>query len=112
MKKALLPILLFLISLVVEAQTFSGTIGLIPDNICIPSNEFPVTVSDLSSALGTITVLKSINFDIDHDFDNELDIYLIAPDGTIVELSTDNGGGGHDYRNTIIDRDGVISYED
>jgi subtilisin-like proprotein convertase family protein len=108
MKKALLPILLFLISLVVEAQTFSGTIGLIPDNICIPSNEFPVTVSDLSSALGTITVLKSINFDIDHDFDNELDIYLIAPDGTIVELSTDNGGGGHDYRNTIIDRDATI----
>ena len=40
---------------------------------------------------------------IDHPFDADLDLYLVSPAGTVVELSTDNGGSGDDYWTTFID---------
>jgi subtilisin-like proprotein convertase family protein len=44
-----------------------------------------------------------INLDLEHTFDGDLDIFLIAPDGRITELSSDNGGSGNNYTNTIFD---------
>ncbi|RMH69902.1 MAG: T9SS C-terminal target domain-containing protein, partial [Gemmatimonadetes bacterium] len=38
-----------------------------------------------------------------HSYDADLDIYLISPAGTRVELSTDNGGSGNDYLSTEFD---------
>ena len=38
-----------------------------------------------------------------HDKDEDLDIYLISPDGTRVELSTDNGGTNDNYIDTVFD---------
>ncbi|WP_179009176.1 proprotein convertase P-domain-containing protein [Winogradskyella forsetii] len=46
-------------------------------------------------------VLVSIN--LEHTFDADLEIFLIAPNGLIIELSTDNGAGGDNYTNTVFD---------
>src|SRR6185295_1963297 len=40
---------------------------------------------------------------IDHIYDGDLVLRLIAPDGTWVWLSAVNGGAGHDYQGTIFD---------
>ena len=52
-----------------------------------------------TSGLSTAS-LTSICFNINHTFDGDLDIYLICPSGAVLELSTDNGGGGDNYTNT------------
>ncbi|MCC6814776.1 MAG: HYR domain-containing protein, partial [Saprospiraceae bacterium] len=45
--------------------------------------------------------LSSVEINLNHTFDSDLDIYLISPAGQILELTTDNGGAGDNYRNTI-----------
>jgi subtilisin-like proprotein convertase family protein len=50
----------------------------------------------------TITDIN-VQLNISHTFDTDLDIFLIAPDGTRVELSTDNGGEFDNYSGTIFD---------
>lgn len=50
----------------------------------------------------TITkVTATIN--LTHSYDSDLDIYLKAPNNTQIELSTDNGGSGDNYSNTVFD---------
>jgi len=44
-----------------------------------------------------------VTVNIDHSWDSDLDIYLIHPDGTQIELSTDNGSAGDNYTNTVFD---------
>ena len=44
-----------------------------------------------------------------HTWDSDLDIYLRSPVNTQVELSTDNGGMGNDYTNTIFDDEAVTA---
>jgi subtilisin-like proprotein convertase family protein/fibronectin type 3 domain-containing protein len=51
------------------------------------------TILDVNVVLGSIT----------HTYDGDLDIFLIAPDGTRVELTTDNGGTGENFTNTVFD---------
>jgi subtilisin-like proprotein convertase family protein len=62
----------------------------IPD---VSAIESPVTVSALTGAIAKVTV----SFHATHTFDSDLDVTLIGPDNTAVELSTDNGGGGDNY---------------
>jgi subtilisin-like proprotein convertase family protein len=52
-----------------------------------------LTLTDVNVTIGRIT----------HTADGDLDIYLVAPDGTVVELSTDNGGTGDNYVSTVLD---------
>ncbi|MGV7107935.1 GEVED domain-containing protein, partial [Flavobacterium sp. U410] len=99
MKKITLMLTL-VFSVFINAQTFNGTGGAIPDNSCGTAHEFPVTVSGVG-VLGAANVLDNIALDITHTWDADLDIYIIAPDGTSVELSTDNGGSGDNYTGTI-----------
>ncbi len=58
--------------------------------ITIPDT-YPVT--DVNVTIGSLT----------HGDDTELDIHLLGPDGTTVELSTDNGGAGNNYTSTVFD---------
>ena len=46
------------------------------------------------------TQIESVCVNIEHSFDADVEIRLQAPNGIIIELSTDNGGGGDDYLNT------------
>ena len=55
------------------------------------------------SGVGTINNdlgLEEVCIDIDHTWDSDLDIYLEAPDGTRIELTTDNGSSGNNYKTT------------
>lgn len=55
---------------------------------------------------GTITDVN-VTIDITHTWDADLDISIISPTGTIVELTSDNGSLGDNYENTVFDMDGV-----
>ncbi len=44
--------------------------------------------------------IESICLDLETDFDADIRLHLIAPNGTILELSTNNGGSGDDYTQT------------
>jgi autotransporter-associated beta strand protein len=57
------------------------------------TNSSSMFVSGITSAVAKVTVSMNIT----HTFDGDLDIYLVAPDGTTVELTTDNGGSGDNY---------------
>ena len=42
----------------------------------------------------------------------DLDLFLIGPDGTSVELSSDNGGSGNNFTDTLFDDDAETSVTD
>ena len=42
-------------------------------------------------------VINEICINFTHGYDADLDIYLVAPNGVQIELSTDNGGSGDNY---------------
>ncbi len=53
----------------------------------------PLTLTDPASQIESVCV------NIEHSYDADIEIRLQAPNGTIIELSTDNGGSGDDYIN-------------
>ena len=88
--------LLFVNCLMGQTFTWSPSMA-IPDNG--PQTCNSQTVSGLTGNLDCNTPfgLESVCIRINHSWDSDLDIYLRAPDGTIIELTTDNGGGGNNY---------------
>jgi subtilisin-like proprotein convertase family protein len=60
---------------------------------------------------GTIRDLN-VQVDITHSWDADLDVYLIAPDGTRVELFTDVGASGENFSNTILDDEATVPITD
>jgi subtilisin-like proprotein convertase family protein len=62
----------------------------IPD---LSTVESAVTVSGIAGPIDKVTV----SFYLTHTFDADLDIFLVGPDGTTVELTSDNGGGANNY---------------
>ncbi len=62
----------------------------IPDNGTVDSL---ITVSGITTPIKRVTV----SLHITHAADSHLDISLVAPDGTIINLSSDNGGASANY---------------
>ncbi|MGS2726308.1 proprotein convertase P-domain-containing protein [Psychroserpens sp. BH13MA-6] len=85
-----------LFSLTISAQTFSGNTGSIPDSSCNENHLFTNFVSGVDPSY----VVTDVTINIEHTWNADLDIYLIAPDGVELELSTDNGGSSNNYTNT------------
>lgn len=57
-------------------------------------------------AIGLASTIQDVNVTIiqlDHTADQDVDLYISHPDATTVELSTDNGGNGDNYINTVFD---------
>lgn len=90
------------------AQTYTGSGGAIPD---VTTTDFPLTISTLSpSTIDTMTFgLETVCINLTHTYDGDLDIKLLAPDGTQLTLSSGNGGGGQDYTNTCFDENAASS---
>ncbi|MBK6640460.1 MAG: proprotein convertase P-domain-containing protein [Bacteroidetes bacterium] len=89
-------------------QTFSGTGGAIPDN----NNYvyFPITVSGLSSSvIDSSFGLQSVCINLLHNNDYHLTIQIVAPDGTTIDLSMNNGGTGNNYTNTCFSGNAITS---
>jgi len=86
------------------AQTFSSSPGA---NITNDGQHcYPITVSGIGT-INNVYQLQSICIDITHTYDADLDIYLNAPDGTSIELTTDNGSNGDNYEGTCFTIDAM-----
>ncbi|MFT3981256.1 MAG: gliding motility-associated C-terminal domain-containing protein [Ferruginibacter sp.] len=81
-----------------RAQTFTGTGGTIPGT-STSQTCFSTTVSGVGTINGAYG-LASVCINITHPYDDELEIVLTAPDGTVVPLTIQNGGSGDNYTNT------------
>ncbi|WP_196892358.1 thrombospondin type 3 repeat-containing protein [Aureivirga marina] len=86
------------------------------NNFCenFGSSDVPLTISSTVSetVISTLTVDENmtitdvnVNINITHTYVEDLDIKLIAPDGTEIILTEDNGGSGDNYSNTVFDDD-------
>lgn len=76
-------------------STFSSTA-----TVTVPASGrvfVPVTVTGLSTALTDVDVKVNLT----HPRLSDLDLFLISPDGTRVELASDVGGSGANFVNTI-----------
>jgi len=72
--------------------------AMIFDNSCTSSSNFQVPISGVTGTqMGGDVILQEVRFIINHSWDNDLDLWLYAPSGIGVELSTDNGGGADNY---------------
>jgi len=101
MKKTLLLLLLFLLFQQTNAQTFIGGGGPIPDNQT--PIFFPLTVAGVpQTALSNNFGIESVCLDITHGYVGDLNIFLVAPDNSYIELTSGNGGGGQNYLNTCL----------
>lgn len=75
----------------------------IPDNSNTGVNS-PITIS--GTGLTAAAAIVNVQLSITHNSDDHLDIFLKAPNGSQIELSTDNGGSGNNYTNTIFQTGG------
>lgn len=76
------------------------------------SGDVPKDIPDKDTITSTLSIPDfgiitdlNVKLDITHEADGNLDIYLIAPDGTRVELFTDVGGISSDFSETVIDNE-------
>ncbi len=76
--------------------TYTGQPVPITDN---DSSFAVINVPDDFEATGAQVLVSSIT----HTWDSDIDMYIRAPNGTQVELSTDNGSSSDNYVNTLFD---------
>lgn len=65
--------------------------------------DYATLESSLAVAFDKTVLDVDVQVNIDHTYDGDLDIFLVSPDGTRVELTTDNGGTGEGFDGTIFD---------
>ncbi|MFI3158419.1 MAG: proprotein convertase P-domain-containing protein [Methylococcaceae bacterium] len=73
-------------------------------SILIPDNGTVSSTLNISGMSGPITDLN-ISVNIDHNWDEDLDVYLITPTGQQIELFTDVGGQKDNFTNTVLDNE-------
>ncbi len=81
------------------------------NNVVTPiPNNGTVLNSTITVGAGNMAVISDVNvtLNIMHPIAEQLDIFLIAPNGAEIELSTDNGGFGANYTNTTFDDAAII----
>lgn len=83
---------------------FTNSVGSVLNNATSPYTK-NFTVSGIT---GT-TSLVTITINITHATDQDLDIFLQSPTGQILELTTDNGGTGNNYTNTVFSDAGATN---
>ncbi len=97
----------------VAAQTtFMGAGGPVPATgtgtfDCSTATESDA-ISNLTGTIGTDYDLDNVEINLTHTWDSDLEITLISPEGTSLDLSSDNGGSGDNYTNTVF-QDGAPS---
>ncbi len=95
-----------------ESVTFTN-----PQSINIPDNDVTNPAFSTIEILGAIPEqvaegsILSVCIDITHSWDGDLDVYLIAPSGQFLNLTTDNGGSGDNYTQTCFTATAVTPIE-
>ncbi len=80
-----------------------------------PSTDVPKSIPDSGTTISTLEIADNctindlnVKLNINHTWDGDLDVYLIAPDDTRIELFTDVGGSGANFIETILDDEASI----
>jgi gliding motility-associated-like protein len=86
------------------SQTFNGVGGLpIPPGA--PTQTVGITSSTANVSgigiLGGCVQIANVTINLTHTFVGDIALFLIGPGGQVLELSSDNGGGGDNYINTV-----------
>jgi subtilisin-like proprotein convertase family protein len=104
MRISLLLCLFIPLSLTALSQTYNGGGGAIPDDgssfLDIPITVSGLAVPTMSNGYGVETVCLNIQ----HTYDGDLNISLIAPDGAQVMLASHNGGADDDFTNACFNK--------
>lgn len=83
--------------------TFDDLTYAFTGNQLIPTNtnyDIPIPVSGVGGTTVNANTIVSVCVDINHIFLQDVDMWLVAPNGAVLELSTDNGGAGANYTGT------------
>ncbi len=88
-----------------ENITFEAFVDVEFDNSDYPPGnpyESNIDISYINPGVLTdaTTQIASVCVNLEHNFDADVELRLKTPNGTLLELSSDNGGGGDDYTNT------------
>ena len=97
MQKFLLIVTLQFYAFFSFSQVFTGYGGRIRDDAS--QNFYKQTITGLASSTSTKFGVMGVTVNIKHQFDADLNMFLIAPD--VIELSTGNGGNGKNYDNCV-----------
>jgi gliding motility-associated-like protein len=81
----------------------NNTTTSIPDNNTTGITS-TISVGNIAGNVGS--ELQQVCFNISHGSDSELDISLKAPDGSVIDLSSGNGGTGSNYTKTCFSASG------
>jgi subtilisin-like proprotein convertase family protein len=65
-----------------------------------------INVSNFAGTMGPNSLAK-VCLDLTHSWDADMDISLVAPNGTVFDLSSDNGADGDNYLGTCFDMVGL-----
>jgi subtilisin-like proprotein convertase family protein len=94
----------------VTAQTFTGIGGTIKDDGSL--NLYPLKVSGLALTTNEQFGLEKICVNIQHTWDSDVSIYLVAPDGAVAELNRRNGDGGDNFTDCCFSPTAEVSIND
>jgi len=79
------------------------------------SDDVPKFIPDKGKTTSSLNVPDSLIIEdvdvvitITHGYDADLDVFLVGPDGTKVELFTDCGGSGKNFLNTTLDDEATM----
>ncbi len=88
-----------------QEVTFEAYANVTFDNNIYPPGAPYASIIDVSNITpGTIldatSQIVSVCLNLTHPYDSDVELYLQAPNGAVMELSTDNGGSGDNYTGT------------
>ena len=93
-----------------SAQLMANVTPNAPSGVFTNTNDFSVPDNTATGTSSVITVngvagaassVMSVRVNLVHTFDGDLDISLIAPNLSTIDLSSDNGSSGDNYTNTV-----------
>jgi subtilisin-like proprotein convertase family protein len=76
----------------------------IPDNDTSGIN----SIINVPLSCGLAAEILSVKVNINHKFNADLDISLIAPNGSTINLTSDNGGNSNNYIDTVFTTSGIM----
>jgi subtilisin-like proprotein convertase family protein len=104
MKRNLLSLSALFSIAILSAQTYTATPNAVINDYA--TTEYNLVVSGLSPAAIDTTIhgLETVCIDLTHTWNADLNIYIIAPDGTSGMLTLGNGGSDDNYTNTCFNQ--------
>ncbi len=84
----------------------------IPDNDIQNPITSDINLTGVIPTVITANTILSVCIDITHPWDSDLDIYLISPDGQVLELATDLGPAAGNFTNTCFTLDATDFIKD